>query len=268
MLVLLYSALLGYVYAGAPLRGLAVLAVATMVGWAALLFSLDAAGPASFLAWMVLLVATGVVVIVDLWRVARSGAGHYTLRWYNRWYVYAVLAVVLLPAGELLSYAVRETAHAFRIPSASMRPTLESGDHVLVDKKSYWSNPPARFDVVVFETPDSGKVFIKRVIGLPGETVELRNREVFVDGVAIEEPHVASGDLVGTPREPRDTMPPTLVPERSYFLLGDNRDHSYDSRFTGMIPLEDIEGRVAIRYFSWSETSPHVRWDRIGTPVR
>lgn len=265
----LVSPLLGYLYAGAPLRGLVVVTAARATMWIALFLSLDAAGPATFLPWMALILATATAVLADVWYTC-SGRRHYVLRSYNRWYVYVAAAIPLLLLDAAFNSAVRSTVHAFKVPSASMQPTLEPGDHLLVDKTAYWNEDPLRFDVVVFSAPDD-KLFIKRVIGLPGETVEIRDREVFIDGKPLREPHVKSSTEnveLAPPNEKRDTMPAMVVPEREYFVLGDARDRSHDSRFTGTIAREAIEGRVKILYFSWSDASPPIRWERIGMPVR
>jgi signal peptidase I len=265
----LLSPLLGYIYAGAPLRGLLVVTAARATMWIALFLSLDASGPATFLPWIALVLATATAVLADVWYTC-SGRRHYVLRNYNRWYVYVAAAIPLLMLDAALNAAMRSTVHAFKVPSASMQPTLEPGDHLLVDKTAYWNEDPQRFDVVVFSAPGD-KLFIKRVIGLPGETVEIRDREVFIDGKPLREPHVkapAESAELAPPHEKRDTMPAMVVPEKEYFVLGDARDRSHDSRFTGTVAREAIEGRVKVLYFSWSDASPLIRWERIGMPVR
>jgi signal peptidase I len=270
ILATLVSPLLGYIYAGAPLRGLLVVTAARATMWIALFLSLDATGPTTFLPWMALLLATATAVLADVWHVACAGRRHYVLRSYNRWYVYVAAAIPLLLLDAALNSAVRSTVHAFKVPSASMQPTLEPGDHLLVDETAYWDADPQRFDVVVFSAPGDN-LYIKRVIGLPGERVEIRERAVFIDGKPLREPHAAASpesDEPAAPNDNRDNMPAMVVPEGEYFVLGDARDRSHDSRFTGTIAREAIEGRVKILYFSWSHASPHIRWERIGMPVR
>lgn len=139
---------------------------------------------------------------------------------------------------------------AFYIPSASMEPTLEKGDRVLVNKLSYDLHDIHRGDIVVFELPpekvgpDGIKDLIKRVIGLPGETIETRDGLVYIDGKRIDEPYLPEGVTTDNPAIERQ-----VVPEDHIFVLGDNRDNSADSRFAnrGPIPIDDVVGRAFIQ---------------------
>jgi signal peptidase I len=168
---------------------------------------------------------------------------------------------------------------AFKIPSGSMEDTLAIGDHLLVNKFIYGIKlpfsekrllklrDPQRGDVMVFEYPvDRSKDFIKRVIGVPGDEIEVRNKHVFVNGVLYQNPHEVYRETAVLPREmnPRDNFGPVRVPPRSYFMMGDNRDNSYDSRFWGVINESDIKGKALIKYWSWDRNSRRVRWENIG----
>jgi signal peptidase I len=160
-----------------------------------------------------------------------------------------------------------------------MMPTLTIGDHILV-KKGYYNLklpfsdesvfrfwPPQRGDIVVFKYPeDETKDFIKRVIGLPGEVVEIRNKQVYVNQQPLEEPYTVHNDPTVYPREaqPRDYFGPVTVPQDSYFMMGDNRDHSLDSRYWGFVKFSKIKGKVFIIYWSWDKNDFRVRWDRVG----
>jgi len=172
---------------------------------------------------------------------------------------------------------------AFKIPSGSMIPTLLIGDHILVNKFIYGvRNPvtrelwikgkePQRRDVIVFIFPKNRKLdFIKRVIGLPGEVVEIRNKKVFINGVPLEEPYVQHTDPNILPREisPRDNFGPVRVPPGHLFVMGDNRDQSHDSRFWGFVPIRDVKGKAFIIYFSWDRDHFRIRWRRIGKLIR
>jgi signal peptidase I len=160
---------------------------------------------------------------------------------------------------------------AFSIPSGSMEKTLMIGDYLLVNKLSYGiRNPlnnkvliptgtPQRGDVVVFIFPqDTSKDYIKRVIGLPGDTVQVVNKKVLINGKAYENPHVHYEDslIIPAPRSPiesaRDNFGPVVVPPNSYFVMGDNRDKSYDSRFWGFVPMDNFRGKAMVIYFSWA----------------
>jgi signal peptidase I len=172
---------------------------------------------------------------------------------------------------------------AFKIPSGSMKETLQIGDHILVNKFIYSVKlpylqttlipikNPSRGDIVVFEFPeDKDKDFIKRVVGAAGDAVEVRNKQVFVNGVLQQgsfiinsDPHVFPGNL-----QPRDNFGPVTVPEHSLFVMGDNRDHSYDSRYWGFVDLKAVKGKAFIIYWSWDKDNFGVRWGRIGTILK
>jgi signal peptidase I len=172
---------------------------------------------------------------------------------------------------------------AFKIPSGSMKETLQIGDHILVNKFIYGIKlpylqttlipitNPKRGDIVVFEFPeDKDKDFIKRVVGVAGDVIEVRNKQVFVNGVLQQgsyivnsDPHVFPGNL-----QPRDNFGPVTVPEHSLFVMGDNRDHSYDSRYWGFVDLKAVKGEAFIIYWSWDKDNFGVRWGRIGTILK
>jgi signal peptidase I len=168
---------------------------------------------------------------------------------------------------------------AFKIPSGSMEDTLLIGDHLLVNKFIYGMaipftdkrilkiRDPRRGDVIVFEYPeDPSKDFIKRVIGTPGDEVQVINKSVYVNGKIYVNPHEVhkETDLVPLAQNPRDNTKLIKVPADSYFVMGDNRDRSYDSRFWGFVKNEKIKGLAFIKYWSWDSEKWRVRWDRIG----
>jgi signal peptidase I len=168
---------------------------------------------------------------------------------------------------------------AFKIPSGSMEDTLAIGDHILVSKFIYGTKipftnsrllkirDPKRGDVIVFEYPeDPSKDFIKRVIGTPGDTVQVINKKVYVNGAVYENPHEVhkEKDVIPKEQNPRDFKDPVKVPANSYFVMGDNRDRSYDSRFWGFVSNEKIKGLAFIKYWSWDKENFGVRWRNIG----
>lgn len=140
-------------------------------------------------------------------------------------------------------------AEARYIPSGSMEPTLQINDRLFIEKISYRFNPPERGDIIVFrptdtlkqENPELKDAFIKRVIGTPGDVVEVRNEKVFINGEMIEEDYIAA--------PPEYEWGPETVPEDSYLVLGDNRNNSYDSHYWGFVPRENIIGRAAVRFW-------------------
>jgi len=167
---------------------------------------------------------------------------------------------------------------AFKIPSGSMKPTLQIGDHILVNKFIYGvkipylntvllpAKKPQRGDIVVFKYPlDPKKDFIKRVIGLPGDAVEIREKVIYINGQRLNhdvgvfsDPRTIAGNI-----RPRDNMGPITVPKGALFVMGDNRDESFDSRFWGFVPLRDVNGKAFIIYWSWDSEDFNVRWGRI-----
>jgi signal peptidase I len=202
----------------------------------------------------------------------------------------------------LLAFAIRVfVVQAFKIPSGSMIPTLMIGDHILVSKLSYgfqwptdctlqWNFPPVncytsttviefgkpqRGDIIVFRFPeDEEKDFIKRIVGTPGDTVQLRNKVVLVNGQPLDDKtftqRIDPGIIDGT-INPRDNFGPVTVPEDSYFVMGDNRDQSLDSRFWGYVREEKIRGKAFRIYWSWSGQGnwmEWVRWERFGKAIQ
>ncbi len=143
--------------------------------------------------------------------------------------------------------------------------------HPIKDGFLYFRELPKRQEVVVFTYPLDKKLdFIKRVIGLPGDTVQIVNKKVYVNGQLLYEPYVQFTDPEVYPREvsPRDNLGPIKVPPGKIFVLGDNRDQSYDSRFWGFVPIEYLKGRALIIYFSWDSEHFKIRLDRIGRLIK
>jgi signal peptidase I len=159
---------------------------------------------------------------------------------------------LVIGGALLVALVIRATLfQAFWIPTGSMEPTLHEGDRVLVNKMSYRLHDVHRGDVVVFVRPDSEAAaaaeddvrdLIKRVVGLPGETVEARDGVVYVDGRRLEEPYLPEGTVT-------ENLPPTSVPEGHVFVMGDNRGNSHDSRAFGAIDVDSIVGRAFVRIY-------------------
>ena len=156
----------------------------------------------------------------------------------------AIEWVVIIAGALLVAFLVKTfLIQAFYIPSGSMLPTLQEQDRVLVNKLSYDLHGVNRGDIVVFESPQAeGEIrdLIKRVIGLPGETVEARDGRILIDGQPIVEDYLGPGITTG-PLEPQ------TVPAGHYFVMGDNRGNSKDSRFFGPIPESVIVGRAFVK---------------------
>ncbi len=197
----------------------------------------------------------------------RRGGWRNTVREYGE-----AIVIALVLALFIRTFVVQ----AFKIPSGSMIQTLLIGDHILVNKAAYTVRNPVtrelwiktgeihRGDVVVFIFPeDPSKDFIKRVIGLPGDTIEVRRKKVFVNGKPFPDP---PGVQYTDPRilEKRDNFGPVTVPQGKLFVMGDNRDQSYDSRFWGFVPIRDVKGKAFMIYWSWDREHFRPRLSRIG----
>lgn len=169
---------------------------------------------------------------------------------------------------------------AYKIPSRSMVETLLVGDHILVNKFIYGVKipllrrtiipvkDPQRGDIVVFIYPnDRSKDFIKRVIGVGGDKIEIRNKKIFLNDQAYKDSYGIYSDNMIFPAsmQPRDNFGPVTVPKGSIFVMGDNRDESLDSRFWGFVDLKDVEGKAFIIYWSWNRDQHNLRWERLGT---
>lgn len=165
-----------------------------------------------------------------------------------------VLSVVYMinPSGTASQHpAARIIGHVpYRIPSASMAPTLLTGDFIMVDSFAYWHDKPEHRDIVVFSYPVNPKMaFVKRVAGVAGDKIEVIGKHLFVNGEQQDEPY-----LHPFRQNRRDKKPySTVVPEGKLFVLGDNRDHSVDSRVWGFVPIEEVVGRVHYIWMSDKE---------------
>lgn len=268
----LFTVGLGHVYVGKAAKGIVGFVLRhglSLLAGAALVW-----GPWPRLALCLFLLPLGVYVyfLIDAMVTARRSR-EYRLKRYNRWYVYLLVFLAAYGITSLTAVLVRsDFAQSFHMPSNSLEPTILPGDHFTVDKTAYRSRDPERGDLVMFESIEQpGVLILKRIVGLPGERLEFRDKRLFIDGKLHSEPYVEHRDPTIFPAlslseqmRLRDNQTAT-VPEGSYFLLGDNRDMSYDSRFFGAVPRESIlgGGRMVV-YWSRDPNSGDVRWERIG----
>ena len=192
-----------------------------------------------------------------------------------------------LLTAALIAFFIRSfVAEAFTIPSGSMKPTLLVGDYLLVNRLSYVVKAPFTDtvlldlgdpkpgDTVVFRYPlDRSKDFIKRVVATGGDTVEIRDKVVYVNGKRVNDARARftrDEDIPGF-LSPRDNLGPVTVPSGSYFVMGDNRDNSLDSRFWGFVKRDDLVGKAEVLYFSYDRNADllhAIRWERIGHLIR
>lgn len=155
---------------------------------------------------------------------------------------------------------------AYKIPATSMLPTLMVGDRILVNKNPFTRHAVRRGDIIVFRFPeDKSKDFVKRVIGLPGETIRISDGVVSIDGQPLDEDY-AFTDLSVAHKKVLE-FASYVVPENNLFVLGDNRSHSYDSRFWGPVPIADVKGKVWRIYWSFDQKNNRTRRERVWAPV-
>jgi len=291
---------MGQVYNGKPRKGILFFAASLVLP--ILLFQLSVVGPdQTLIALLALSFAAELGLFIwaalDAWKQAKRLGKNYRLRIYNKLLVYILLAVGLnlLVFGRIVDWRKLEyLAVPYRNATEAMAPTILPGDLVLADKRIDHSTENLglrRGELVVFKLPRNKKLHVvKRIIGLPGDEIELRGMELYVNGikrVSQETPSPEGGadenagkDIVtvlemgdpggytvfyskGTAREDFKIF----VPDGRCYVLGDNRDNSADSRHWGSIALDDIVARARIVYFS-RDPAGGVRWDRIGRRLK
>ncbi|MBK7140492.1 MAG: signal peptidase I [bacterium] len=211
------------------------------------------------------------------------------------WREYLETTIIAVVAALLLRFFV---VSAYRVNSASMENALYEGDYIFVNKLAYkyGGKVPEAGDIIVFKYPNNpDKDYIKRVVALPGQTVEVVDKVLYVDGQAAKVPDDAKyidKKIIPMDLSFRDNFGPLVVPQNEYFVLGDNRDDSRDSRFWGTVPAANIHGKAVFIYWSWEPaTDPpgwsfpyvidlfswighgimnaptHIRFDRVGVPL-
>lgn len=188
----------------------------------------------------------------------------------REYYEALLIAIVFVNFARIFAF------QAFKIPSGSMEDNLLIGDHIVVNKFIYGPKAPVlsgllplrdveRGDVIVFRFPEQPEVdFVKRVIGLPGETIFIHDKKIYIDGRPLDEPYAVfddpqvypSGSFLPEPWRSRDQFGPFDIPEGQYFAMGDNRDHSHDSRYWGTVPRTLIKGRAFMVYWSFDQKPP------------
>jgi signal peptidase I len=286
---------LGHIYVGRFVRGLVlvfldgILIPATIV-----IFSVNplSSGLAVLIASLMVISAITIFAVVDSYRLARHTKAGYELKEYNRWYVYLMLIVLGTSSSIEIALHVREKyIEAFVVPAGSMYPTIVPGDRILANKIAYDKAAYQRGDVVVFIAPDKPRIkYIKRLVALPGDTVEIKNSDIYVNDQKFQrealpewtlspiEAKYPDGLLKGQlihgevfyedngqikykillspdPSPELVDMEKITVPKHHCFVLGDNRHQSYDSRQFGPVPLATIVGRADYLYFPTKDFS-------------
>jgi signal peptidase I len=279
---------LGHIYCGKPLKGFILLGFAYIYFPVVLLMEMAGEkGPCYFITLMAAILFASLVMIYaigDAFFLSRRQKENINPGQFNQPWVSALIIVACLAATWLFPINIRNNhVQAFRIPASSMIPNLLIGDYLFVDKALYKKRSPRRGEIVVFIYPeDRQKYFIKRVIGLPGDRIEIRGPAVILNGVplvlgpetqsefkgnkGIINGAVASETvdditysiLLAKSERSDQRLGPVTVPEGHCFVMGDNRFNSHDSRHFGPVPLEDVVGRADFIYI------PERSWSRFG----
>jgi signal peptidase I len=276
---------LGHIYCGRLLKGL-ILFFASFAFAPIIVITAQNAASTSMLALVIasLLILAGIFfyALIDAGLLARKIGPAYQVKEYNRCYIYLIFIVVALSYPTNLASSIRENVlQAFKIPAQSMAPGILRGDRILLNKAIYRIKAPARGDVVIFVYPDDRRLYyIKRIVALPGDTIEIDDNNILVNGrplshtqlvpkpalnfdpgstaQALEEDNNGHNYSVLIDGAQTVHLPKITVPHGTCFVLGDNRNNSKDSRNFGPIPLADVKGRVDFIYW------PAKSWARFG----
>lgn len=285
---------LGHIYCGRFVKGLIFTFLVCI--FIPVFFGTLSVGPSSVRIIVIILsftisVLIWLIAVIDSWHTAKHTSASYTLKDYNRWYVYVLLVLMGTGGSTQIAFNIRTTLlEAFRVPAASVYPTIIPNDRILANKLAYKNKDPERGDLIVFLNPeDRRQNYIKRVIAVAGDTVEMKDGQLFIndkqlqrqkvvqselDGIRIEvggEPlegdvfEETNGDarykifLAGPPHDQGAAdFEKMTVPGHHCFVLGDNRNLSYDSRNFGPVPLATVKGKAD--YLYW----PAKEWSRFG----
>ena len=208
-----------------------------------------------------------IISIGDAIYTARKFKTEYNLKKYNKIFTYlGLIAIVFIVNTAISGFVKNNYVQAYKIPATINEPTLLVGDHILTDRRMSARNPK-RGALIIFEFPeDPKKDFVKRAVAIGGDTVEIRDKVLLINNEPKKEKYVIHNDTnhFSAEENPRDNFGPVTVPENTCFVLGDNRDQSYDSRFWGFVENSKIKGTVKSIYWSWDHKNTAVRWNRIG----
>lgn len=277
---------LGQLYAGRARRAACVWVFAFAVSAGITTRWMSRPTPGRIAAAVLLGLGVRIGLMVDAALVARRAPVPFALRRYNRWYVYVsalLIQAVLLYAG--FTQARKDPGlQAFRLPTGSMEPSWMAGDYIVTVPIKHL---PLRGEVVVYRL--AGVPYLKRVVAIPGDTVAMSNGQLSIDGDTVSEPYARRGDPYASDPPEMDSTDyywqnrylvadvnqtvyrptlkswgPLVVPDSDYFVLGDNRDESVDSRMRGFVPAGAIFARPLFVYWSWDADDRSIRWNRFG----
>jgi signal peptidase I len=271
---------LGQVYSGRILRGLAFWVASGVIGLSGLVIGAWLESASLLLLALLASIGVSIIAAIDAWQLARRVEIPRASSRLDRWYTYAAVVVVWVFVGAPIyqGWVKSHIAQTYRIPSGAMLPTMEVGDFLLAAPKH---DAAHRGELVVYGA--SNGTFVKRVVALAGDTIEMRGGQLFVSGATVSEPYrlpekedVVADEFIwqrGFLLGGRDTTKyrpslmtwgPLIVPSGKLFVLGDNRGNSLDDRYLGFTNADSVRLSPRLVYFSWDPYTRSVRWSRIG----
>jgi signal peptidase I len=281
---------LGHVYVGRARRGIClhlfVYVLVTLTIGAMAYLSL---GRITAISAAILFLSYKIYTLIDIVWITRHQQ-HTPLRSYQKWWIYLLLFIVLLPSPYLYRFIITPIwLEAYIMPTGSMSNTIMPGDRILVEKQWLIKRPIRFGDVVAFNIDGPGStVFVKRVIGLPGDRIEFKDEKLIRNGAPIEEPYVRLSEVPGYLPPEMINYGPITIPDEELFMAGDDRRLSYDSRSAGTYAASDVIDHVMVVYWSSVPNPPDhlynerqlvdlgidddnpsgkIRWDRIGNRI-
>lgn len=269
---------LGQQYAGDLTRGIALYVALIVLSWvSAILFMLI--GSRISIVLFAVPVAGFLFIAYDAYKCASKQPLDYKMRWYNRKGIYlGVLLLLLITVNPFMDFIVgRNVVRAYMVHTASMVPALLEHDLLLANKLAYKVSSPSRGDIVLIlfgkgrrsgVTKVIDDELLLRVVALPGETVEIKGNEVLVNGAKLDEPYARYESSLVYSGSGENAFATQKVPENSYFVLGDNRNHSLDSRVFGFIDRERLGGKITKVFWSWNLEEKKIKWERTGMGIR
>jgi signal peptidase I len=288
---------LGHIYCGKPVKGLVLFFLGFVFVPIILFCPLNVSSAfilKAILASIIFLIALFFYVVVDAWIQAERIGEHYEVKKYNQWYLYVLVIIISLSYPPVMSYSIRQNLiQAYVMAADSMLPNLMAKDYVILNRTAYRHRLPEIGDVVAFRPPhERYQIYVKRIVALPGDTVEVRDNILYINDMPLQYRKVAPLPYVKVSPDPSSVIESrisgetveeihsnksyriqlfkssgsnssadfaeTTVPETYCFVLGDNRDNSLDSRHFGPVPLADILGKIDFIYF------PAGSWSRFG----
>jgi signal peptidase I len=276
---------LGQLYDGLHRRALIAAVLALAAEFLAIPLAMTFRGGIQLFLLALVVVFIAIIIPWDAYRQARQSTSPFVLRKYNRWYVYTSLFLIfaLIIRPEIRRFTLANVLRTYRLPSTAMQPGLLMGDYILSRVRR---GTVHRGELVVYNSAD--EIYLKRIIGMPGDTISMKLGALSVNGRAIKEDYAFENDssrvsakefswqrkylLSGIDsvsyQSTLNTWGPIVVPSRRYFVLGDNRSHSEDSRYDGFVEDRAILTEPTTVYFSRDPDSKNVRWRRIGLSIR